>query len=406
MKKSLIALLVAGTFGTLITACGTGSVGGTNIGPAAPAASQLPIPASDTDFPFTILDGGAAVASNKTQVAVPGVSGYTIVALPADVVSILAPLTESQVAQIVAEQTNTGIALILPPEAGATTTTLFIVTQTAQATQATKLQAESVSSTAESYTVHYPITTNILSISNFKMDPDNTISGIAYGSNSQLYVAQPNPSSQEYDTDLAACDENAGNPTTLSAALNGGNAYVAAGSTNGAVCVFSYNTGWVNLAAQAPANKYTAGNVNSFGFPSLLNNANSSLVGYWNVGSGTSTNIYRITGAYVNGTPTGNGFLNTTQAGQQTTTNGTTKVTFTGFPVNSTINSSYVDATGNVWVGTTNGKVFVLRVGATQWTNTQLPNATGSVTVSTDGSNSGTIATTFVSGATTTFNIE
>jgi hypothetical protein len=166
------------------------------------------------------------------------------------------------------------------------------------------------------------------------------------------------------------------------------------------------NGKFTNLSSQAPAGKYTAGNVNSFGLPSTLNTS-TNLLGYWNVGTvGSAVNLYRITGTYVNGTPTGNGFLNTTLAGAQTTTNGTTQVTFTGFPTNSSIYTSYVDNTGNLWVGTTNGKVYVLRVGATQWTNTTIPGTSvTNVTVSSNGTASGATAVALVGGSSTSFSV-
>lgn len=398
MKKILVNLLALGLVGGAVVACSSGSSSSTPAsGPAAPSASPVTPPAG-----FTIPAGsasGAAFNLSANQIALPGASGYTTLAIPASLSAAIAatPGTTSAV-KVAASGSN--IVVSLP--SGANTLT-YVLTPVAQSSQSQSLQA--VATTAETYTYESTVaTTNLIAV-----ESSTTAGvyphGLAFGTSQRLVVLAPNPGAESVSFPISGCSGVSGTTSTISASVVNTVGYVSVGTSAGSVCVFSGSTGtWTNLSSQAPttnANAYTPGNVNNFGFPSTLNTG-STLVGYWNVGTGT-TNIYRVTGYYNNGTPTGNGFLNTTSGAAQTTTNGTTQVTFTNVPSTSAISSSYVDAAGNVWVGTTNGSVYVLRTGATAWTNTALTGATGAVTVQTNGGTSGATATSLIGGASQSF---
>lgn len=395
MKKIVINLLALGLIGASIAACnGGGSSSPANTAPAVPSATPItppfPVPSGSTS--------GVAFNLTQGQIAVPGASSYTTIALPSDVTAALAGVSDLSTVQAAASDGN--ILLTIPSGSNSLTYVLTPSTQLMKQAQAT------VSVTAESFT--YPtsdVKTNLISVPATSVTPAGLAFGYSLVGGSGAAIIAPNSTQQApVYTSLNNCSGATGTPSAIIATYTNGVAYVGLGTSTGTVCVLSgANLAFTNLSTQAPAAKYTAGNVNGFGYPASLNTV-STIVGYWNVGTvGTSVNIYRVTGTYVNGAPTGNGFLNTTVGGQQTTTNGTTVVTFTGFPTNSSIYSSYTDSVGNVWVGTNAGAVYVLRTGATQWTSAALTGATGAVSVQTNGATSGATATSLVGGASQSF---
>ena len=396
MKKIVINLLAIGLIGASIVACNSGSSSSGPVGPAAPAVAPITKPDG-----FVIPTGSTSGAAynvglpgTAAQISLPIYSGYTTVTLPAGPGSISEALQTANTAGTLGQVTTTvsnNILVMTIPGVGSLPTIIYTVAGAVPAPQSVSLQS---TATAESYTVtagDMPIT-NAIYVPAAGVNPDQVI----YGTKNNLKVVPANNTSGAEVSPLpisTLCGAT-GNVTTLSSANVGSVNYLSFGTTQGSVCTgSSADLKFTNLSNQAPTGKYTPDNVNSFGFPASLNTGNT-LVGYWNVGTvNSNVNIYRVTGTYVNGAPTGNGFLNTTQAGQQTTTNGTTVVTFTGFPTNASINSSYTDSVGNLWVGTNAGSVYVLRSGATQWTNVALTGATGAVTVETNGATSGATAT-------------
>lgn len=397
MKKIVINLLAIGLIGASIVACNSGSSSSGPVGPTAPSASTISPPAG-----FDIPAGspsGAAFNLSSGEIALPGASGYSVISLPSDVTAALAT---AGVANVGVTASGGNILLSIPGANPADTLTYVLTPVAAAASR----QTQATATTAESFT--YPtanVKTNVISVPATSVTPAGLAFGYLLNGGTGVAIIAPNsnPKAPVY-TSLTNCSGASGTASAIFATSTNGVAYVALGTSTGSVCVLSgAGLTFTNLSAQAPAGKYTAGNVNGFGFPASLNTGNT-LVGYWNVGTaGTNVNIYRVTGTYVNGAPTGNGFLNTTQAGQQTTTNGTTVVTFTGFPTNASIYSSYTDSVGNLWVGTNAGSVYVLRSGATQWTNVALTGATGAVTVETNGATSGAIATSLIGGASQSF---
>lgn len=408
MKKILVNLLAISIITTGVIACGSGGSSSSNNAPP-PAPAVTPVsPPNGFVIPAGSTSGEAynvGLPGTAAQVSLPSSTGYTTVTLPVGPGSISEALQTANTAGTLGTVTTTvsnNTLVMTIPGVGPAPTLIYTIDVAILAPQSASLQT---AATAESYTVtsgDMPIT-NAIYVPAAGSNPNLVI----YGTTNKLKLVTVNPGGSEIGS-LAvssACSGATGNVTTLSSASVSSVNYLSFGTSQGSVCVgSSADLSFTNLSAQAPAGKYTAGNVNGFGFPASLNTSNT-LVGYWNVGTiGTAVNLYRVTGTYVNGTPTGNGFLNTTQAGQQTTTNGTTVVTFTGFPTNASIYSSYTDSVGNLWVGTNAGTVYVLRVGATQWTNTVLDGTmVGSVTVQTNGATSGATATTLIGGASKSF---
>lgn len=399
MKKILINLLVLGLVGGAVVACSSGSSSSPASGPAAPSAIQLTPPAGSA---LTGGTSGAAINLSQNQIALPGSSSYVSYAMDPSVTAAIGPAVNAGTATVATSGNN--ILISVPGTDGVSTVT-YVLTPVAASGQSQSLQ--STSTNFESYT--YPsaaVTTNLLSTESSDASATYFPHGLVYGTANKLVVLAPNPSTKSASFAISDCSGATGSSSAVYATKTQGTPYLSLGTSAGSVCVVSGADGTVtNLSAQAPTDKYTAGNVNSFGFPATLNTGNS-LVGYWNVGTvGSAVNVYRITGSYIKGQPTGSGFLNTTSPNPQTTTNGTTQVTFTNVPSTSMINSSYVDAAGNVWVGTTNGSVYVLRTGATAWTNTALSGQSGAVTVKYNGSTSGAAAVAANAGGSVSFSL-
>lgn len=393
MKKILVNLLALGLVGGAVVACSSGSSSSTPAnGPAAPSASTLTPPAGSSLSGGT---SGAAISLDQNQIALPGASSYVSYTMES---SVTAAIRTAGVANTVVATSGNNILISVP--SGSNTVT-YVLTPLAASGQSQSLQATSTS--FESYTYESTIaTTNLLSAesSGTSAYPH----GLVFGTAESLVVLAPNPTAESVAFAISSCSGATGAASAVYATKTQGTTYLSVGTESGSVCVVSGASGRVtNLSTQAPAGKYTAGTVNSFGFPATLNTGNA-LVGYWNVGTiGTAVSVYRITGSYVNGQPTGSGFLNTTSGAAQTTTNGTTQVTFTNVPTPSAIQSSYVDASGNVWVGTTTGSVYVLRTGATAWTNSALSGQSGAVTVKYNGSTSGATAVAANAGGSVSF---
>jgi hypothetical protein len=319
MKKILVNLLALGLVGGAAVACSSGSSSNPAPAPApaAPAASQLAPPDGSALSEGT---SGAAINLGQNQIALPGTSAYVTYTMDA---AVTAAITAAGVANTVVATSANNILVSVP--SGSNTITYVL---TPSGTQSQSLLATSTS--FESYT--YPSSvpkTNLLSVESATAFPH----GLVFGTAESLVVLTANPTATSVNFSISRCSGASGAASAVYATKTQGTNYLSFGTASGSVCVVSGADATVtNLSSQAPAGKYTAGNVNSFGFPATLNTGNT-LVGYWNVGTiGTAVNVYRITGSYVNGTPTGSGFLNTTSATAQTTTNGTTQVTFTNVP--------------------------------------------------------------------------
>lgn len=384
MKKILVNLLALGLVGGAVVACSSGSSSSTPAsGPAAPSVTPVSPPNGST---LSAGTSGAAFNLSQNQIALPGTSGYVTYTMES---AVTTAITTATVAKTVVATSGNKILISVP--SGINTIT-YVLTPLATSGQSQALQATSTSFESYTYTTA-AVTTNLLSVESSDAASTYFPHGLVFGTAESLVVLAPNPTAQSVAFAISSCSGATGAASAVYATVTQGTPYLSLGTESGSVCVVSGANGTVtNLSTQAPAGKYTAGTVNSFGFPATLNTGNA-LVGYWNVGTiGTAVNVYRVTGSYVSGKPTGSGFLNTTSGAAQTTTNGTTQVTFTNVPSPSAIQSSYVDASGNVWVGTTNGSVYVLRTGATAWTNTALSGQSGVVTVKYNGSTSGATA--------------
>lgn len=395
LNKLLVSLALVAT-GSVMVACGSGSTGSS--APAAPAVTPLELPAGFV----TPAASTSGIGYNVTdaQIAIPAKGTYNIIQLTVEQAVQVAEALNA--GGVISQQANGEIVIAAPASATNPTTqaesVVILAPQTTQAsTQSKALQAIRVIG----YNVSIPPgrTTQVraiimegLSSSDFGIFGTlNGIVGVNFKDKTGIDIPATNTS----------CP---GIPSTIAVGVKNNNAgYISWGTSGeqGKVCVADVNTLTVtNLTAEAPAadsanhNGYQGGVVNYLGFASTQGTGQIS--GFWNV----NNQIYKVFGNSANSGVTAAGFLNTTSGVANQKSGGTAKqtVTFSGFPTANTIYSTYVDQANNVWVGTNNAKVYVLRNGATQWTEktpTQFANATsGNVTVSPQAnSDSGATAT-------------
>lgn len=399
LSGSIVASLLVGCGGGSCGSCG----GGSNpppapiVKPAEPPFTPDPVPTgSDTN--------GAVLNIASGLIAIPSVAsgssgGYLEIAMPADVTSALGTAINSGLPLVINTTQSGQVTVAIKNNDGSSS--LYLLSPATKSTQSS-LQA-ATNYVAESFTlVADKINTTItlpVQLTSYLSQP---INAILYGYNASgkpgLAVVFPNNNVLQAPSVYRTLNECLGVSNTISATISQGIDYIGVGTTGAStsnVCVASLTNNTItvtNLAVQAPTSKYpsTSTPVKAFGFPALLNQGNN-LVGYWYSGN----QIYKVLGSYINGTPTGNGFLNVTSGQPQVTQSGQTRVTFTNVPNSNIIYSTYVDNVGNVWVGTNIGSVYVLRVGGyTQWSEVTLGTGVvgGSVTMVTNGTNNGATA--------------
>lgn len=411
MQKILLVLISC----LILSACGgvSGVSGGGN-SPIPPTASQATLPFTPDPVPAGSDTNGAVMNLTDGLLAIPSIAtgssgGYLEIALSSDVIAALNAAISAD-RPLTINTTQSGQVTIAVKNVDGSSS-LYLISPNTQS----RKSLSAVSSSAESFTLvaDKPSTTNTMPVrlGGFLNEP---INAIVYGYNANnkpgLAVVFPNNNALQAQTVYKTLNACSGVSSTLSSTNSQGVDYIGVGTSGASasnVCVASLSNGNIavtNLSAQAPASKYTSTPVKSFGYPTTLNTGNA-LVGYWF----SQNQIYKVIGSYVNGVPTGSGFLNVTSAQTQVTNAGRTRVTFTNVPAANIIYSTFVDNSGNVWVGTNGGTVFVLRNGYTQWTSVSLGTGVigGNVTVTNNGTNSGaTAVSTAVSGGTAVYNVQ
>lgn len=400
IQKSLSLSLSVSLLASLLVACSSGSSGGSSSNPPAPVVQPATPPFQADKLPEGSDTNGAVLNLADGLIAVPSVasgssSGYLEITLPADVVSALDSAISLQLPVVINTTQSEKVTITINnSDKSSTVYLLYSPTKSEQSSLqvATNYVAESFTIVADKAS-----TTNLLPVQDTS-DTSQPVNELVYGYNAGgkpgVAVLLPNNNVSGSLAVYKTLNECSGVSKVISATVSGGVDYLGVG-TDGAstsnVCVVSLSdeVTVTNLATQAPASKYTGTPVKAFGFPTVVNDLNH-LVGYWYSGN----QIYKVIGKYVNGTPTGTGFLNITSGQPQVTQSGQTNVTFTNVPAAGVIASTYVDNYGNVWVGTNIGSVYVLRLGYTQWSQVSLGTGVigGSVTMVSNGTNNGATA--------------
>lgn len=379
LLSSLIISLAAAVVG-----CNSGS--SSSSGNAAPNVNTLTVP---TGFSASATVGTSPVLFNveSGQVALPSAAGYQVVQLPADVAAALSP-TAYQTATITGA--SDGSVMISLP------------TVTYQIIPSTTTSSKAIASTAESYEITLANTTsNVVAFGG--STAASIPAGVVYGgTDGNLYVNTGTGASTTVNY-MTACGVSAGDTIeNITPATYNSSSYYAIGTASGVVCVLSGATGtWTNMSSQAPttgANAYNPGNgIANLGFYGSGN----SLLGFWTAANSGGNTVYQVNGTFNNGTFTGNAFWNISTNGNQSNNSGNQTITVSGAP--STITSTTTDTNGNLWAGSTGGKVYVLRTGSTSWSYTQLANQTGNTTVY---QTTGTGASVTVAGSTTVYSAQ
>lgn len=402
---NLQKILFVSVLTSLLVACGGGGGCGGCSGdnpPPAPIVNPATPPFTPDIVPSGSDTNGAVLNISSGLIAIPSVAsgsfgGYLEIAMPTDVTAALGSAINSGLPLVINSTSSGQVTIAVRNNDGSSS--LYLLSPATKSSQSSLLAATNY--VAESFTLVADKinTTNTLPVKlvSYLSQPINAIVyGYNAGGNSGVAVVLPNSNSLQEPSVYKTLNECSGVSNTIATTISQGVDYIGVGTTGAStsnVCVASLANKTItvtNLATQAPTSKYpsTSTPVKAFGFPSLLNQGNS-LVGYWYSGN----QIYKVLGSYVNGTPTGTGFLNVTSGQPQVTQSGQTKVTFTNVPSSNIINSTYVDNVGNVWVGTTNGSVYVLRVSYTQWSGVSLGSGVvGSVTMTNNGTNNGATA--------------
>lgn len=380
VNKVLLSSLII-SLAAVVVGCNSGS--SSSSGNAAPNVNTLAVP---TGFSASATVGTSPVLFNveSGQVALPSAAGYQVVQLPADVAAALSP-TAYQTATITGA--SDGSVMISLP-----TVTYQIIPSTTASSKA------AIASTAESYAITLADTTsNVVAFGGATGIP----AGVVYGeSDGNLYI-----NTGESVNTIPYADScfvsNGDAVQTITPATYNSSSYYAIGTANGVVCVLSGSTAtWTNMSSQAPttgANAYTPGYIANLGFYGSGN----SLLGFWTVANNGGNVVYQVNGTFNNGTFTGNAFWNISTNGNQSNNSGSQTINVSGAP--STITSTTTDTNGNLWAGSTGGKVYVLRTGSTSWSYTQLANQTGSTTVY---QTTGTGASVTVAGSTTVYSAQ
>lgn len=379
LLSSLIISLAAAVVG-----CNSGS--SSSSGNAAPNVNTLTVP---TGFSASATVGTSPVLFNveSGQVALPSAAGYQVVQLPANVAAALSP-TAYQTATITGA--SDGSVMISLP------------TVTYQIIPSTTTSSKAIASTAESYAITLSTTTS--NVVAFGGSTATSIpAGVVYGgTDGNLYVNTGTGASTTVDY-MTACGVSSGDTIeNITPATYNSSSYYAIGTASGVVCVLSGATGtWTNMSNQAPttgANAYNPGNgIANLGFYGSGN----SLLGFWTAANSGGNTVYQVNGTFNNGTFTPNAFWNISTNGNQSNNSGSQTINVSGAP--STITSTTTDTKGNLWAGSTGGKVYVLRTGSTSWSYTQLANQTGNTTVY---QTTGTGASVTVAGSTTVYSAQ
>lgn len=429
MKKSLIALLVAGTFGTLITACGSGS----GCAPA-PAIHVNPINIPESFVEFGSIKnttGTTPVAYNQTagKIAYIVNGAYQQFILPAAVQGALSTaFSNGESSNIVISSAGQNVAVTIPGVNIGDKPEIYVLTPITSAlpnyvvvggnklltggllgrpandgpyveivsVDSTESSSQLVSSKFDLQQIT-DATTNVIPVV-----ATNTTNSVALQTSSTNYFPLTGQNGCSGWDSVESTT-----PSAIQVASYNGTYYIGAGSQGGQVCVMGI-TGttvtqpWQSLTSgpntAEVTSRYVPGTVNQFSFYPGAN----ELYGYWNVNSAGNNQIYRVT-SKTNSINAPASFWNTTTSAKQTSSTFATSVQFSNVPTQ--VNSTFTDNNNNVYVGTLNGAVYKLANSSTQWVSTQLT-ATGAVEVTPTTTGVGAIASVTVNGNVSVFNLQ
>lgn len=407
MKKILINLLAISSVAVTLVACSSGSSSSSTspaaapvVNPVTPPASGIPV-SENGDTP-TYYNAQGGIFSISTPQAVAGGVQYVSVTLQGSAAAAL--IQELATARILSNNSfngsqtfnsesvsyvvnlSTGVVNVAP--VNNVTTPVFSISQ----------QTDVTAVNAVFYGTNTP-------------QPSLVLSPFLVGT--QAALNSTNPALTTTNTvPLSGCVANPGTPQALDASVVANNWYVGVGTSSGNVCIYNVNnTGsqltspWSNLTPQGVNHGYTPSPISNFTFTNL-GTGSSPLVGYW---QNTNGQIWRVTAA-IGSTIYPTSFWQVNSPSTQTSTAEVNKgqsVTFTNVVPTARVNSIYSDPTNNLYVGTTDGYVYKLAAGSTNWSApAQVGSSTSPVYVSTNGLGTGAIATSTLAGGIVTVSVQ
>ncbi len=402
MKKILINLLAISGVAVTVVACSSGSssngvspAAAPVVNPVTPPSSGVPV-YNDTPIYYNPNSGSPYLI---TPTAIPGGVQYESV----------------------------------PLATGATTTALMLALGSGGIVSSANLGTmQTFNTESVSYTVNLatnPATVNVAPVSNVttpvfsitEQTDVTAIDAVFYGTGtpqpalvlSPFLLGSQSTQSSDKTVALSGCVANPGTPRALAASVVAANNwYIGVGTSSGNVCIYNVNnTGsqltspWSNLTPQGVNHGYTPSPISNFTFTNL-GTGSSPLVGYW---QNTNGQIWRVTAA-IGSTIYPTSFWQVNSPNTQTSTAEVNKgqsVTFTNVVPTARVNSIYSDPTNNLYVGTTDGYVYKLAAGSTNWSApAQVGSSTGPVYVSKNGLGTGAIATSNLAGGIVTVSVQ
>lgn len=407
MKKILINLLAISSVAVTFVACSSGSSSSSTspaaapvVNPVTPPSSGIPV-AGNGDTP-TYYNAQGGVYSISTPQAVAGGIQYVSVTLQGSASSAL--IQELATGRILSNsifngsQTfnseslsyvvnlSTGVVNVAP--VSNVTTPVFGISQ----------QTDVTAINSVLYGTNTP-------------EPSLVLSPFLVGSQTRLNSTNSALTTAQTAA-LSGCVANPGIPQALAAASVAADWYIGIGTSSGNVCVYNVNNSgsqitspWTNLTPIGQRHGYVPSPISGFAFTNL-GSGSSPLVGYW---QNTNGQIWRVTAA-VGSTIYPTSFWQVNSPNTQTSTADVNKgqsVTFTNVVPTARVNTIYSDPSNDLYVGTIDGYVYKLAAGSTNWSApAQVNTSSVPVYLTSNGLNTGVIATSVIAGGVTTANVQ
>lgn len=315
MKKKVLGSVLLALF-TMLVACGGGGGGsGGGGGKTEPATvTVIPLPEGFTETSTSTGSNGLAINANTSQIAYPAAGNYTVITVPAEVITAIQNAGNNVGMQTVNQGGYTGVII-------AASDSIYW----ANSNSTTTLQASPATGAAVQVLLQKPNANNIVTF-----DPINS---------ALYFITQPLSSSErmtlrslkatgdescsldpntickvtpnaEFNTvPTAPCNTFAGNFSLVQAGSFNGVNFLTFGTSMGTVCVKAGESGipapnngaWTKLSDQAPKSRtkpatsnYTPSYVQGYGFHDNSTTNPPTYYGFWSMSA--PNNIYRISG--------------------------------------------------------------------------------------------------------------
>lgn len=339
MNKKILGGILLTFLSSMLVACGGGGSSGDS-GKTNPATiTSVPIPPGFTEISTNLSSNAVAYDANTSQIAYPSAGNYTIITVPADVITAIQDADNNAATQIVNQAGNTGVIIVAD-------NTVYWANPNSTVT----LPTDSATGAAIQTLMHQPNANNLVSfnpinstlyfvvipLSSQRSSPNNSPKfGPTQCSLAPNTICKVTPTVEADVVPTAPCNTWNGNLSLVQVGSFNGVQFIAFGSSGGTVCVQAGDVGgvapnngtWTKLSDQVPlyrtnppASNYTPSNVQGYAFHDNSTTP-PTYYGFWSM-SGPN-NIYRISGSIdSNGNYTSTSFWNVLLTVPQETTSG------------------------------------------------------------------------------------